>query len=146
MDSLGTRHDHHRGRADEQHGVAQRERDADPKGGFHLGGVGGKARGDLAALHLVEERRVERGQVAEHGGADICDNALAQGDHEIEAQRACQREHGYDQQEHAEIGVDHAAARLGEAEIDDPTHGDWTTSVAADATASAAMAAAIRPL
>ena len=84
-------------RAEEQEGVAQRDRDADPEGRLDLGGVGGEPRHDLAALGAVEEGRIEGGQMPEHRRAKIRHHPLAQRDDEIEAGRARGRENADDQ-------------------------------------------------
>jgi hypothetical protein len=119
---LEARHHHHGERAEEQERVAQRDRDADAEGRLHLRRVGGEARDDFAALGCVEVGRVERGEAPEHGGAQVRDDALAERDDEVVAGSAREREHGDDDDQHAEIGVQDVAARLGEAAVDDPAH------------------------
>ena len=57
---------HHRGRADEQHEIAQRDRDRGADGGFDLGGVGGQPRDQFAAARGIEEGRRQRHQMREH--------------------------------------------------------------------------------
>ena len=59
---------------------------------------------------VSKKRRIEPGEMREHGGAQIGDDALAERHHEVVAQRARQREDGHDDDQHAEIGVDQLAA------------------------------------
>ena len=73
-------------------------------------------------LAAVEERGRQRGQVREHGRAQIGDDALADDGDEVVARRARQREHGRDRDHHGEILVDQPDALGREAEIDHAAH------------------------
>ena len=79
------RHHHHGGGADEQHEVAQRDRDRGADRSLDLGGVGGEPRDQLAGLGLIEIGGGERDDVAEHVAAQIGDDALAQRGDEVVA-------------------------------------------------------------
>ena len=83
---------HERDGADEQDHVAERDRDARAEGGLDLRRVGREPRNDVAAPGRVEEGGIEAGQVAEHGGAQVRDDALAERDDEVVAERARGRE------------------------------------------------------
>ena len=102
------RHHHHRGGAEEQHQIAQRDRDRGADRGFDLGGVGGEPRDQFARARGIEEGRRQRDQMREHVAAQIGDDALADGHDEVVARGAGEREHGDDRDHHAEIVVDHA--------------------------------------
>ena len=121
---LRARHHHHRGGAEEQHQVAQRDRDGGADRGLDLGGVGGEPRDQLARARGIEEGRRQREQMREHVAAQIGDDALADGHDEVVARGAGEREHGDDRDHHAEIAVDHRDAVRRQAEIDHPPHRD----------------------
>ena len=93
-----------------------------PKADFTCVVSAREARDDLAALRRVEVGRVERGKAPEHGGAQVRDDALAKRDDEVVTGSAREREHGDDDDQHAEIGVQDVAAALREAAVDDPAH------------------------
>ena len=93
-------------RADEQHEIAQRDRDRGAGRGLDLRGVGGEPRNDFAGLGLVEESARQRRQVREHVAAQVGDDALAERGDEVVAQRARQREHRGDADHDQEIAVD----------------------------------------
>ena len=58
----------------------------------------------------------------EYVGAQIGDDALAQGSDQVVAQRAGDREHRDDADHHREIAVDQLHGLVGEAEIDHPAN------------------------
>ena len=109
---------HHRGGAEEQHDVAQRDRHRRADRRFDLGGIGGEARDQLAAAGRIEECRRQRDQVSEHVAPEIGDDALADGHHQIEPRRAGAGEHRHHRDHHAEVAVDHGDAFGGEPEVD----------------------------
>ena len=85
-------HHHHDARADEQHEIAQRDRNRRPDRGLDLRGIRGEPRDEFAASRRVEEGAGERGEVREHVAAQIGDDALAERCDEVVAQRARQRQ------------------------------------------------------
>ena len=121
---LRARDDHEHGRAQEEEEVAQGDRDADPESRLDLGRVRGEPRHDLTAPGLVEEGRIEGGQVPEDGGAQIGHHPLAEGNDKVIAQRARQGEHAHHDDQEDEIGIDVGPALLGKAEIDHAAYGD----------------------
>ncbi len=110
--------------AEEQHEIAQRHGGAGAEGGLDLRGVGREARDDLAGLHGVVEAGIEPGEMGEDGGADIRHHPLAERHHEVVAGGAGQREHGHDEDHHAEIAVDQVRAFGREAVVDHAAHGE----------------------
>ena len=118
------RHQHHGGGAEEQHDVAQRDRDRGADRGLDLGGVGGEPRYQFAGLRGVEERRREDGDAVEHRVAQIGDDALADAGHEVVAHGAREREHGHHRDHDAEIFVDQTGAVGVEAVVDHAANRD----------------------
>ena len=121
---LRARHHHHDRCADEQHQVAQRDRYRGADRGLDLGGVGGQPRQQLAALRSVEERGRQRGEMAEHLGAQVGDDALAERGDEVVAHGAGDGEHRRHRDHHREIAVDQLDAFRREAEVDHAPHRD----------------------
>ena len=64
-------------------------------------------------------------EMAENIGPQICDNALAQGGHEVKAKRAGYREYRHHENHHREIAVDQLHGSIGEAEVDHSAHRHW---------------------
>ena len=110
--------DHHRGRADEQEEVAQRDRRGGAERRLQLRGVGGEARDDLAGLFLVEEARIEPRQMREQVAAQIGHDPLAERHHEIEPRPRREREHGDHPDHRDEIVMDEPDAPFREAVVD----------------------------
>ena len=117
--------DHHYRSAEKEYDVAQCDRCAGAKGGFQLGRIGGEARNQLARPRAVKECGVKFGQMVEHRSTQIGDNPLAEGHHEIVAQRTRDREDADHPHEHAEVTADEICVLRREAEIDDTAYGDW---------------------
>ena len=93
----------------------------------------------------VEERGRQRGEMTEHLGAQIGDDALAERGDEVVAHGAGDGEHRRHGDHHQEIAVDQLDAFRREAEIDHAPHRDRHASVASAATTSAMKAAMTRP-
>ena len=123
-DSRGLRHHHHDAGADEQHKIAQRDRNRTADRGFDLRRVGGEPRDQFAGPGFVEERGRQRGDMREHVAAQIGDDALAERGDEVVAKRARQREHRADADHDQEIAVDQRETSRRETEIDHAANGD----------------------
>ena len=102
--------DHHRRRADEQHRVAQGDRNRGADRGLDLSRVGAEPRNQLAAFRLVEIGKRERNEMAEYSLAQVGDDALAQCGDEIKSGGARQREHRDDGDHDREVAVDQVRA------------------------------------
>ena len=117
-ESLGLVDDHHRGRADEQEEVAQRDRRGGAERRLELRRVGGEARDDLADPFRIEEARIELGQMREQVAAQIGHHPLAERHHEIVPRARREREHGDDPDHGDEIVMDESDAPLRKAVVD----------------------------
>ena len=115
---------HHRGGADEQHHVAQRDRYRGADRRFDLRGVGGEPRDQFAAARRIEERRRQRDQMREHVAPQIGDDALADGHHQIEPRRTGACQHRDHRDHHGKVAVDHGDAFGREPEVDHAAHRD----------------------
>ena len=111
-------HEHHGQRADQHDQVAQRLAESRAGRPLDLRGVGRQAAHHLAGVGLVVEGRTQRGQVPEHVGAQIGDDALAQPVDGVHAARACHRQHQADADERDEVAVDEAAVMGREPDVD----------------------------
>ena len=96
--------------ADGGHHVAQRHRHGGADHLFDDRGVGRQARRDFGRAIFLEEARRLAQQIGLRGAANVGDDAFAEPGHEIEAQRAGDREHQHDQQQIFEPAADVAAA------------------------------------
>jgi hypothetical protein len=80
-------HHHHQG-SGQYEKIAERDRHRCAERRLDLRRVGGKAGEDFTSLGRVEERGIERSQVAKHGVAQVGDNPLAERRDEIESRAA----------------------------------------------------------
>ncbi len=114
--------EHHDERADEHDQAAQRLRQRGSGDRLDLRRVGGEAAHQLAGVRALEERRPEIGDVAEHVGAQVGDDALAQPVDVVEARGAGERENEADDDQHREVLVDEDAVVRAKAEVDHAPH------------------------
>jgi hypothetical protein len=121
----GAGHDHHDERAREHDGAAQRLAHRGAGDRLDLRGVGGEAAHHLAGMRALEEGGAEAGDVAEHVGAHVGDDALAEPVDVVEAGGAGQRQHQADYHQHREVAIDEHAVLRGEAQVDDAADGEW---------------------
>ena len=115
-------HHHHRDRADEHEEVAQRDRGGRAECRLELGRIRRQAGDDLPGLFVVEERRVEPGELGEELGAEVRHDPFAERRHEIVAGAGGEREYGDDPDHRQEIAPDQAGVGIREAEVDHPAH------------------------
>ena len=119
-----TRRHHHDAGADEQHEIAQGDRDRRAGRGLDLRGVGGQPRDHLAGPGFIEEGGRQRGEVGEDVAAQVGDHALAERGDEVVAERAREREHRGNADHDQKVAVDERQATRGEAEVDHAPHRD----------------------
>ena len=98
--------------------VAQRLAESRAGGPLDLRGVGRQAAHHLAGVGLVVEGRTQRGQMPEHVGAQIGNDALAQPVDGVHAPRARHRQHQADADQRDEVAVDEAAVMGREPHVD----------------------------